>query len=52
MALAADDPAGDREHVLERTAAAVRSMDPMKWIADVTTDPVMAVREKPYKLAL
>jgi len=52
MALAADGPAGDREYVLERTAAAVRSMDAVKWIADVTTDPVMAVRAKRYKLAL
>lgn len=93
MALAADGPAGDREYVLERTAAAVRSMDAVEWIAaylddpsvaqaacraivtlahhrtlrqpnskrfgelldrvaDVTTDPVMAVRAKRYTLGL
>jgi hypothetical protein len=43
MAAAADSPADDRGYILERTAAAVRSMDAVEWIAGHLDDP--AVRQ-------
>jgi HEAT repeat protein len=39
MALAADCPAEDRGFILERTAAAVRTMDAVEWIARYLDDP-------------
>jgi HEAT repeat protein len=41
MSLAADGSAEDRGFVLERTAAAVRSMDAVEWIAVYLDDPAV-----------
>jgi HEAT repeat protein len=43
MVAAADSSADDRGYILERTAAAVRSMDAVEWIAGHLDDP--AVRQ-------
>ena len=42
MDLAADGPAEDRGYILERTAAAVRSMDAVEWIASYLDEPSLA----------
>jgi hypothetical protein len=42
MDLAADSPAEDRGYILERTAAAVRSMDAVEWIASYLDEPSLA----------
>ncbi len=42
MVLAATGPADDRMYVLERTAAAVRSMEAVEWIAGFLDDPSVA----------
>ncbi|MCE9631291.1 MAG: hypothetical protein K8S94_11345 [Planctomycetia bacterium] len=42
MALAADGPTEDRGFILERTAAAVRTMDAVEWLAGYLDDPSTA----------
>jgi hypothetical protein len=42
MQLAAAGPADDRGYILERTAAAVRSMEAVEWIAANLDDPAVA----------
>jgi HEAT repeat protein len=42
MQLAAAGPADDRGYILERTAAAVRSMEAVEWVAGHLDDPAVA----------
>lgn len=42
MRLAAAGPADDRGYILERTAAAVRTMEAVEWIAGFLDDPAVA----------